>query len=117
MLDWYGPEGMSSEDSEVEDGYLGARVKVLPWRRDIRNYLDYIDRHRFDGTVYSNYGSKPMPRTRRKYIESSREAVTGLPRSFYDQEWLGRRGDEQATVLINISKVKFAWKELDNKNL
>ena len=114
MLDRLGPQGMSSDESDVEDGYPGARVKTLPWRRDIHEYLDFIDRHRFDGTVYSNRGPKPMPRTRRKYVESSRTAVTGLPRSFYDQNWLRRGGIEQATVTAQLSEDYFEWLDFDS---
>ena len=109
MLDWFGSEGMSSDESDVEDGYPGARVKTLPWRRDISYYLDYIDQHRFDGTVYSNRGPKPMPRTRRRYVESTRKAVSGLPRSFYDRNWLSKGGKDQAAVLAKLSKESFEW--------
>jgi hypothetical protein len=82
-------DGMSSDESEQEGLELTYSTKTLPWRPDIRKELEKIDAVRMDQpTAYSSKGSKPV---RRHWDErnpiSTRQAVKGLPRNLYDEDW------------------------------
>ena len=107
MLELYGKQGTSSDESDIEDGLTIYRVKTLPWRRDVRKVLENVDARRYTGGVYSNRGAKPRLRTRRGYIESERGRVSGLPLSLYDEKWLMAGGDLQDHVLAEASTGKF----------
>ena len=109
MLELYGKQGTSSDESDIEDGLTIYRVKTLPWRRDVRKVLDNVDTQRRCGKTFSNRGAKPRSRTRRRYIESGRGPVLKLPLSFYDEGWLRVGGDLQAEVLAEASAKGFAW--------
>ena len=43
LLQWYGAEGMSSDETSVEGLEVVYRVKILLWRRNIDKYLDLVD--------------------------------------------------------------------------
>lgn len=75
-------------------------------------YLDFIDGHRYDGRAYSNRGAKPRLRTRRRYIESGRDPVLQLPRSFYDGGWLRMDSDQRVDVLAEMLDDNFDWPDL-----
>ena len=103
---------MSSDESDEEEGSVIYRVKTLPWRRDIRAHLDYIDKRRYDGGAYSHSGAKPRMRSRRRYIESKRGPVLELPRSFYDEGWMCIDSDEQASVALATPDEDFEWPDV-----
>ena len=81
-LQWYGQEGMSSEESEVEDLEEIYRPKHLPWRRKSAwEMMDLIDRVRgLPGQKsHSKKGRPPKRRIRDKSNGvSSRAACKGL---------------------------------------
>ena len=109
VLVLYGRQGTSSDESDNEDGLTVYRVRTLPWRKDIRDYLEFIDAHWYDGKTYSNRGARPRLRTRRRYIESKRGPVLKLPLEFYDKGWIRIDGDEQVNVLAEASTSRFDW--------
>src|ERR1700722_4167495 len=59
ILEYLGPDGMSSDESSMEGVETVYRVKRLPWRRDIAGYMDIIDgqRHK-DSDIFSAWDSK-----------------------------------------------------------
>ena len=59
VLDFFGVDGMSSEESEEENNRTVFWVKIMYWRRDMVKYLDLIDaqRQQVPG-LFSNAGSK-----------------------------------------------------------
>jgi hypothetical protein len=109
VLGQLGHDGMSSEDSEIEDRInLVLRVRAMPWRREMGNELAYIDAQRVaDKTIFGRQGMKPMKRIRGEGKDSKREPVEGLPSAFYNSTWLhGAAGRE---VKAKVSKMRFAW--------
>ena len=61
VIQGLGHDGMSSEESDVEDDMdTILRVKTLPWRRNLEKELTLIDSLRVqDPGNYSRCGSKP----------------------------------------------------------
>ncbi len=110
VLGKYGKGSMSSESSQddIEGGQTVYRVKVLAWRRDIRYFLDIIDKERFSGDTHSNRGSKPGRRVEGTTI-SDREPVPELPACFYDETWLECKDEEYLTSVLHVSKQHFKW--------
>lgn len=106
LVETLGIGGMSSDDTEDEGGYT---IKVLPWRKDIRKHLNYIDDRRQD--VVSGRGSQPRKRglgTR----SSKRNAARKLPRILYNEAWLAIREHDQLDILESIPKQLFRWMEI-----
>ncbi|EIN05939.1 hypothetical protein PUNSTDRAFT_137423 [Punctularia strigosozonata HHB-11173 SS5] len=106
MIDLYGPQGMSSEDSGGEDSDAdsdqGGRdsdpiqakvftVKCNPWRRDIETELGALEKmHAMLEQPKRSQGRAQAPRERPPLEErklSKRPAVPGLPRSYYSDDW------------------------------
>ena len=83
MLQWYGQEGMNSEESEVEDLEEIYCPKHLPWRRkSASEMMDLIDRVRglLGQKSHSKKGRPPTRRIRNKSNGvSSQAACKGLP--------------------------------------
>ena len=91
MLQWYGQEGMNSEESEVEDLEEIYCPKHLPWRRkSASEMMDLIDRVRglLGQKSHSKKGRPPTRRIRNKSNGvSSQAACKGLPADLYDADW------------------------------
>ena len=105
-------DGTSSDESDgVDDIYPIFRKKKMPWRRNLDKELGFLDTQRLvDRQIWANQGSKP---TRRMIsdLESTRRAVTNLPREFYDSQWLRDLTDAQRADL-DIAKKSFPWLDL-----
>jgi hypothetical protein len=115
MLEWYGQDGMSSDETDYEGLEVVYRVRILPWRRDVTGYLDIIDRERKlpDQMVYSRAGSKPTKRVRADHHpESTRKAPKGLPSTLYDRGWLEGLSKHKQSALA-ISREQFEWLEIE----
>ncbi|OBZ69945.1 hypothetical protein A0H81_10365 [Grifola frondosa] len=115
VLELLGEDGMSSEESGIEDIVNTVyRVKIMVWRRDIDRELQIIDRQRMIGTqAFSAQGSKPVPRIRSKTNPiSDRAPVRGLPRAFYDDEWFQQQDEDYRSVTLTVSKEKFRWLDI-----
>jgi hypothetical protein len=107
VMDQLGHDGMSSEDSEIEDQIdVVLRVHAMPWRQEMSNELAYIDSQRVrDNNIFGRQGMRPMKRIRGQGRESTREPVQGLPLAFYNQTWLnGPRALE-----IKMKETPFTW--------
>jgi hypothetical protein len=114
VLKRLGPDGMSSEDTEVESALETVyRVRVLEWRRNIDREMTVIDNMRYDNTdIYAPQGSKPGRRVRGNGLKSNRDPVCHLPLPLYDQDWyMGVSTDFKDTVLC-VSKDQFQWLSL-----
>ncbi|KAL4064086.1 hypothetical protein V8B97DRAFT_1920239 [Scleroderma yunnanense] len=81
-----GADGMSSEESDEEDLTPMFHIKRMPWRWELSHELHIIDSQLTDnmslGPKYAKHIrdlSSPL---------SSHKAVKGLPKSFYDTDWL-----------------------------
>jgi hypothetical protein len=109
VLEELGQEGMSSDESDVENETETIyRPKTMPWRRKMDKELDLIDASRFKQKVFGKQGSKPVRRYRHPDNPvSTREPVEGLPRSFYDDDWFNHRAGRDR--ILQISLVDFPW--------
>ncbi|KJA18369.1 hypothetical protein HYPSUDRAFT_57199 [Hypholoma sublateritium FD-334 SS-4] len=117
LLEKLGKDGMSSEESEVEEG--SARgvyyVKKLPWRRsDTTKHVRFIDKQReIANGLYSRRGNAPVPRIinhTNKGGVSRRPAPPGRPRAIYEEEWLQKQHSADVAKL-DISDEIFPWRE------
>ncbi|KAG1846347.1 hypothetical protein C8R48DRAFT_779577 [Suillus tomentosus] len=90
IMENLGKDGMSSDESEHEDGDVQVfRRKSMPWRADFSQEMQIIDQQRLTGaTIFTPRGSKPAKRLRNVNRESSRVPIEGLPRAFYNPSWL-----------------------------
>jgi hypothetical protein len=112
LLQWYGAEGMSSDETSVEGMETVYRVKILVWRRNIDKYLDYIDCERKLPTqaLFSRSGARPVKRIRAEdNLISSHSAVPGLPDELYDAEWLQEQDEHYRKVTLCVSREQFEW--------
>jgi hypothetical protein len=115
VLEKLGRDGMSSEDSSDEGiGESITRVcrpRVMKWRRDMEQELKIIDNQRtLDRDLFSNKGQRPTLRLRSsKNGASTRKAIAGLPRSFYDNEWFYKQTEHYKHRHLKVSKEKFQW--------
>jgi hypothetical protein len=113
VVETLGNEGMSSDESSVEDdGTVIYAVKQLPWRRRIDKELSIIDSLRTqEPTLYSARGSRPIKRHRGADSPvSTRKPVRGLARAFYDEEWLQRQ--PHGGRRLEVSEKPFRWMKL-----
>ena len=110
LLQWYGAEGMSSDETSVEGMETVYRVKILVWRRDIDTYLDYIDFERKHPTqgLFSRSGATPTKRIRsEENIISARTPVPGLPTELYDSEWFEELNENYRQLTLCVSREQF----------
>ncbi|KAI6116948.1 hypothetical protein EV401DRAFT_2073001 [Pisolithus croceorrhizus] len=98
-----GGDGMSSEDSDGEGTETVYFTCSLPWRRDIIKELNLIDQQRLqDSSIFSPRGAKAAKRIRSdNFSPSERKAVKGLPRPFYDEDWLAQNKGMSSDVLFH----------------
>ncbi|KAG1779844.1 hypothetical protein EV702DRAFT_1043718 [Suillus placidus] len=90
LVETLGKDGMSSDESEHEDGEVQVfHLKKMPWRADVDHEMHIIDQQRLAGAAnFTPRGSKPAKRFRNAIQESSRPAIEGLPRALYNSSWL-----------------------------
>ena len=108
----YGPDGMSSDDSDVEGLDEVFRVNTLYWRRaEATAYMDILDNERKarNQSVYSKSGSKPARRIRSENPKvSDRWAVTGLPIALYNRTWFdGLKTMERRALQVDSTPLKW----------
>ena len=92
LVEELGPEGMSSDDSEIDDdGNKEFRVRRMPWRsKEVERRLIQVDKDHNTTNAYGNSraGNQPRRRTRRNAVTvSRRKATAGYPLNFYDSGW------------------------------
>ena len=92
LIEELGPEGMSSDDSEIEDdGRKVFPVRRMLWRsKEIERRLNQVDKDYNTTNAYGNLraGNPPRHRTRRNALKvSRRKPAAGYPLNFYDCNW------------------------------
>ena len=112
VLEYLGVDGMSSEESSVENNRVVYRVKIMAWRRDITDCLNMIDkqRHLIPG-LFSNSGSKGVAKQRGGgpvFLVLDRAPVLKLPHAFYNDAWFNSIG-ERRQLTLKVSKERFEW--------
>ncbi|KAI0685142.1 hypothetical protein BC835DRAFT_1290945 [Cytidiella melzeri] len=93
MLSWLGTDGMSSNESDVENGARIFRIKTLPWRNPdlILWLLGFNALHRkarYGPVDPRTRGAPPHERIDSGLVSSSRRAPPGLPENAYDNTFL-----------------------------
>ncbi|PPR05293.1 hypothetical protein CVT26_011616 [Gymnopilus dilepis] len=87
-----GPEGMSSDESDLDSDKKTFIVKKIPWRnRRLTEVVQGIDKSRNLTNAYGNTrpGNSPRTRIRRDRPRKSarKKAPTGKPVDMYDTDW------------------------------
>jgi hypothetical protein len=114
MLQTLGQDGTSSDESDHEgDIETMYYPKTMPWRRNIERELKLVDdEYRRIVTTQVRRGAKPVIRQRRSGIRSSRDPVTHLPISLYDEDWLASKSPLYIKRTLKPSNKTFKWREL-----
>lgn len=112
ILQNLGKEGMSSDESEIEQTEASTRniflVKHLLWRRDIERLLRAVDDVRYlePSGIYSPQGSKPVPRaTENDPLVSCRPPPESLSPTMLDLTWAQSHRD----IKGRLTGKKFTW--------
>jgi hypothetical protein len=119
LLNWYGAEGMSSDETSAENMETIYRVKILVWRRNIDKYLDCIDNERKlpHQELFSRSGSTPTKRVRSEDgLISTRDAIPGLPSELYDAKWLEDKDERYRRLTLCVSREQFEWMDIQMKS-
>ena len=93
MLTTYGANGMSSEDTEMDQRTFAKRyvTKSVPWRRNIDHELNLIEDMCARLSLPQAQGRAKAERIRKAYDQrplTKRPAPNGLPSSYYDKLFL-----------------------------
>jgi hypothetical protein len=87
-----GPSGMSSDESEEEDGRTIYIVKARGWRSQaVNKRCKLIDRERNTTSSLGGAPSGNPPRKRKRVVRptlSSRDPVVGCPKNYYSNPWV-----------------------------
>lgn len=114
LLELLGRDGMSSDESVDENGrHTEAifRVKVMPWRSEMGEQLDFIDRERLqDEAILDGRGSKPIKRVRAAdNPTTTRKVPMGKPKSIYNKDWYNGLEKRYKQFTLKVSNQEFEW--------
>jgi hypothetical protein len=111
LLEILGSDGMSSDETSVDNVETIYRVKVLAWRRKVEEFFEVVDRERvLDAALYPAQGAKPVRRVRHPDNPvTERPPVYGLPQSVYDQDWIEHQSENYLELTLHVSKEQFDW--------
>lgn len=116
VLEQYGVEGVSSDESGIEDMQVICRPKFMPWRRDISLILQKLEWERIKPgqTIYANKGQTPRKQVRlRSNTKSKRPPPIGLPRALYNPEYLAARDPDYVRNKLCVDDdSEFVWKRI-----
>ena len=92
MIERFGVDGMSSDESETESGVKQYTVLKKSWRADeVTLWLRGIDA--IVALSTKSRGNRPRIRMVSTKVDDSRPAVQGLPQNAYNSTWYARLGD------------------------
>ncbi len=114
LVDLLGADGMSSDESDLDDDGVTeiGKVKIMPWRvpRTV-DFMEMIDRYRKHPETRSLKGNKGMNRVRsERHNISRRPHVEGLPLALYKDAW---RTIQPVSIQNRLQSVQTRWKWLD----
>ncbi|KAF8589289.1 hypothetical protein K439DRAFT_1612876 [Ramaria rubella] len=117
MLKTLGQDGMSSEESDETNDSIHSvlRPKNLPWRRNIEEELKILDDQRhLDQDILAPQGAKPVQQIRSpRNPQTNRKPRAGLPKIFYDKEWLSDQTTHYVKKILKVSSAKFSWMRIE----
>ncbi|KAI9061492.1 hypothetical protein FKP32DRAFT_1575860 [Trametes sanguinea] len=105
MIRRLGPDGMSSDESCVENDVVRYDILVKKWRHpDLTSWLRTFDavhrRQRFSQTNRTTRGAPVHWRNVSTRVDNSRKPVAGLPKNAYNPEWLATLQEMEREELI-----------------
>lgn len=116
MIASLGLGGMSEDDSGDENSRNRNRertfvVRILDWRSDrLEPYLDHIDYAKQPINAFGRLTPGNVPRKRVRQVGGKilrLQAVSGLPRNFYDDMWMAGLSAADRSALRAIAAVEF----------
>jgi hypothetical protein len=119
LLQRYGSDGMSSDDTDTGDIGTIYRVKILVWRRNVDKYVQMIDNERkMSADIFSASGAKSVTCVRSpKNLESVRQPPTELPATLFDPDWLEEVDKDYRRITLAVSEEEFHWIEFQPEQL
>ena len=109
VVDRLGVGGMSSDESEYEEGGVRktrrVRVKAMPWRaEEICKLMQIVDKDemKVNSAGRQKLGNPGRKRCRPRYANATsttRYAVPGLPVNYYESGWYGKLGKAEKLEL------------------
>lgn len=101
LVDHLGPEGMSSDESDVEGDEIILDVHMMPHRRDVDGLMDFLDSE-YQDTVED---TKLIPRRVRQRLNlSKRQPFSDKDPSVFEPSWLSSCSEKPKT-----RKGAFTW--------
>lgn len=103
-----GPEGMSSDESDIEDGEDVLDVHKMPYRQDATDLMDYLDIEYEEAMKPLDAGKSEAttPRRIRRGIKlSARPPFENKDEALFDPSWLSSGAEKPKT----IKKGTFTW--------
>lgn len=98
MLETFGVDGMSSDESVRENGEVRYRILKKSWRtEEVTRWLAGFDA--VDAITRGKRGRKPHKRVISTKIDDSRPPVQGLPKNAYNSTWYATIGPFDRTKL------------------
>lgn len=104
-IDLLATDGHSGDESDHRNGRTRYIILKLVWRsQDLTAYLRVLDlvhlSTRFTRTGRATKGAWPRYRiVSKKRVDNDTAPVPGLPRNFYDAEWLASQSVEEVEAL------------------
>ncbi|KAH6902934.1 hypothetical protein BKA70DRAFT_1228108 [Coprinopsis sp. MPI-PUGE-AT-0042] len=106
VVEELGAGGMSSDESEYDEYEKKAahtNIRSLPWQAEgIEELMKIIDRDAVNSTAggFQRGGNPGLTRVRKLApVASRRLAMRGLPRNYYDEDWLNQLPPRQKKAL------------------
>lgn len=109
----YGPDAMSSDDSDMEGGEEVYYTTHQPWRRAaVIKYFDWLDDERRDPqqAAHSKKGKRPGKRYRTDKT-SARGPVKELPLALYEPGWFNELHASERGM-YGASRTRFKWMKI-----
>ncbi|KAF8584561.1 hypothetical protein K439DRAFT_1616648 [Ramaria rubella] len=118
MLKTLGQDGMSLEESDYETNdsiHSVLHPKNLPWRHNIKEELKILDDQRhLDQDIFAPQGAKPVQRIHSpRNPQTNQKPPTGLPKIFYDEEWLSDQTTHYVEKTLKVSSAKFSLMRIE----
>ncbi|EIW54269.1 uncharacterized protein TRAVEDRAFT_132465 [Trametes versicolor FP-101664 SS1] len=94
MLEQLGVDGMSSDESDSQNGVKYYRILRKSWRPErVTLWVRGFDAVEAISRPSNARGNQPRKRMQSTKVDDSRDAVKGLPRNAYDATWYAKLGD------------------------
>ena len=113
ILQRYGSDGTSLDDTDTGKIRTIYQVKILVWRRNVDEYVKMIDNERkMSADIFPASGAKSVTRVRSaENSESTRQPPVELPAALFDPDWLEEVDEDYRKIILAVSEEDFPWIE------